>query len=156
MGWMGICIFGIFWHFLTSNRNVILDERIHFVESIVNLFMDRLWKMDTWRTESSISIWWFFSNLFWLDINRPIYHSAHIRYNLYNFLRDSIEVFCVFFDYSPSNESSARVVNHQSDHRSGHSSHSACASHSRRASRTWFATCTQPPTESSARMNRPE
>ena len=35
-------IFGIFWHFWALNRIDILDVRIHFVETIVNLFMNRL------------------------------------------------------------------------------------------------------------------
>lgn len=35
-------IFGIFCHFLALNRIDILDVRIHFVETIVNLFMNRL------------------------------------------------------------------------------------------------------------------
>ena len=41
---------------------------------------------------------------------RPIYHSAHIRYNLYNFLRDSIEVFCVFLITSHKHPSSAAIT----------------------------------------------
>ena len=35
-------IFGIFWHFWALNRIEILDVRIHFVETIENLFMNRL------------------------------------------------------------------------------------------------------------------
>ena len=35
-------IFGIFWHLGALNRIDILDVRIHIVETIVNLFMNRL------------------------------------------------------------------------------------------------------------------